>query len=105
MYAILESGNQQFRVEEGDTLTIPKIDAEAGEKWTFDRVLLLNDGEETKVGTPHVEGANVTAEVLGATLGKKVNIFKMKRRATYRLHRGHRQQYTEVRIDKINASG
>jgi large subunit ribosomal protein L21 len=105
MYAILESGSEQFRVEEGDTLTIPKIDAEAGEKRTFDKILLLNDGQETKIGMPYVEGASVTAEVLGATLGKKVNIFKMRRRATYRLHRGHRQQYTKVRIDKINASG
>jgi large subunit ribosomal protein L21 len=105
MYAILESGNVQFRVEEGDTLRIPKIDAEAGEMWTFDRVLLVNDGQETRVGSPHLEGATVTAEVLGNRLGDKVTIFKMKRRATYRLRRGHRQQYTEVRIDKINASG
>lgn len=105
MYVIMESGNVQFRVEEGDTLRIPKIDAEAGDNLTFDKVLLLNDGNETRVGTPHVEGVTITAEVLGNTLGDKVTIFKMKRRATYRLHRGHRQQYTEVRIDKINASG
>jgi large subunit ribosomal protein L21 len=105
MYAILETGNEQFRVEEGETLTIPKIEAKAGDTWTFDRVLLVNDGQEARVGAPHLEGATVTAEVLGDSLGKKVTIFKMKRRATYRLKRGHRQQYTDVRIDKINLPG
>ncbi len=105
MYAILESGNVQFRVEEGDTLKIPRIDAKAGDKWTFDKILLINDGQETRIGAPHVEGATVSAEVIGDHLGDKVSIFKMKRRATYRLHRGHRQQYTEVRIEKISASG
>ena len=105
MYAILESGNVQFRVEEGDILRIPKIHAEAGDKWTFDKVLLVGDGRETRIGTPHLEDASVGAEVIGDRLGGKVTIFKMKRRATYRLHRGHRQQYTEVRIEKINVPG
>jgi len=105
MYAIVETGNMQFRVEEGQTLRIPKVDSPQGEKLTLDKILMLSDGQETTIGTPYVEGASVIAEVLGEVLDDKVIIFKMKRRATYRLRRGHRQPYTEVRIDKINASG
>lgn len=105
MYAVMETGNVQHRVEEGDTLCVARFDAKAGDKVTFDKVLLTNDGQNTKIGTPYVEGATVSAEVLGETLGDKVEIFKMKRRATYRLHRGHRQKYTEIRIEKISISG
>ena len=103
MYAIFETGNVQFRAEEGDVVRVPRVQAEAGDKLTFDRVLLVRGGDETRIGTPHVEGASIEAEVLKNGLGEKVEIFKMKRRATYRLHRGHRQQFTEVKIDKINA--
>jgi len=103
MYAIFETGNVQFRAEEGDVVRIPRVEAEAGDKLTFDRILLVRGGDETRIGTPHVEGASIEAEVLKNGLGEKVDIFKMKRRATYRLHRGHRQQFTEVKIDKINA--
>lgn len=105
MYAIVESGNVQFRVEKGDKLRIPKITAEAGDKLTLDKVLLVSDGKDTKVGTPYVDGASVAAEVLGEVLDKKVEIFKMRKRATYRLHRGHRQPYTEIRIDDIVKPG
>jgi large subunit ribosomal protein L21 len=105
MYAIIQTGNVQFRVEEGDVLRIPRVQSAAGEKLTFDKVLLIGEGGETRIGAPYVGGANVTAEVLGEVLGKKVEIFKMRRRATHRLFRGHRQHYTEVRIDKINAQG
>ena len=105
MYAIVETGNVQFRVEKGDKLRIPKIAAEAGDKLTLDKVLLASDGKDPKVGSPYVDGASVAAEVLGDVLDKKVEIFKMRKRATYRLHRGHRQPYTEIRIDDIVKPG
>ena len=104
MYAIIETGNVQFRVEEGDTVQIPLVKSEAGEKLELDKVLVVGDGENTKVGTPYVEGAKVTAEVIGEVMGDKVQIFKMKRRATYRRTTGHRQRYTEVRVEKIDVS-
>ncbi len=104
MYAIVETGSVQFRVEEGDTLRIPKVKSDAGEKITLEKVLVVGDGEDSKIGTPYVEGASVTAEVLGEGKGDKVQVFKMKRRTTYRRRTGHRQKFTEIKIEKINAS-
>lgn len=102
MYAVFESGGKQFRAEPGLRLRIPALAAEEGSTVTFDRVLITGgeDGEP-EVGTPTVEGAAVRAEVLAHGKDRKLIIFKRKRRKGYRKKQGHRQKFTEVRIDEI----
>ncbi|MCF6138089.1 50S ribosomal protein L21 [Pseudalkalibacillus berkeleyi] len=101
MYAIIETGGKQFRVEEGQELFIEKLDAEAGETITFDRVLMVG-GDDVKVGSPNVDGATVTAKVEKQGRNKKVVVYKFKPKKNYRRKQGHRQPYTKVVIDKIN---
>ena len=102
MYAIIEDGAHQYKVEEGATLDLQLHDVDEDQTTLeFDKVLLLNDGSETKVGQPYVQGAKVTASIQGAVKGDKITIIKMKRRKTYRRKQGHRQQYLRVKIDKI----
>ncbi|MEQ9400516.1 MAG: 50S ribosomal protein L21 [Longimicrobiales bacterium] len=102
MYAVFQTGGKQFRAEPGAKLRVPSLVAEPGETITFDHVLLTGDGEDAvKVGTPTVDGASVTAEVLRHGRGKKVIVFKRKRRKGYRKKQGHRQNFTEVRIDDV----
>jgi large subunit ribosomal protein L21 len=101
MYAIIETGGKQFRVEEGQELYIEKVDVEAGETVTFDRVLMVG-GDDVKVGSPIVDGATVTAKVEKQGRGKKVVVYKFKPKKNYRRKQGHRQPYTKVVIDKIN---
>lgn len=103
MYAIIETGGKQYTVRPGDELRIEKLDAEAGNQVTFEQVLLVGGEGDTKVGHPFVEGAKVTAEVLNHGRAKKVMIYKFKRRKNYRRLRGHRQQFTQVRIQTIAA--
>jgi large subunit ribosomal protein L21 len=105
MYAVVTTGGKQYRVEAGSELIIEQLGAEAGASITFDRVLLLGDGDAVTVGTPTVDGASVSATVLGESLGPKLIIFKFKQKATYRRKNGHRQHMIRVRIDEINASG
>ena len=105
MYAVVSSGGKQYRVEPGSTLTIERLAAEAGATLTFDRVLLIGDGDEVTVGTPVVTGASVSATVLGEDLGPKLVIFKFKQKVKYRRRTGHRQHLMRVRIDAINADG
>jgi large subunit ribosomal protein L21 len=105
MYAVVSSGGKQYRVEPGSTLTIERLAAEAGATLTFDRVLLIGDGDEVTVGTPVVTGASVSATVLGEELGPKLVIFKFKQKVKYRRRTGHRQHLMRVRIDAINANG
>lgn len=105
MYAVLSSGGKQYRVEPGSTLTIEKLTEEAGASVTFDRVLLIADGDTVTVGTPTVAGASISATVLGEELGPKIVVFKFKQKAKYRRRTGHRQHLTRVRIDEINANG
>jgi len=105
MYAVLTSGGKQYRVEPGNTLIVERLAVEAGASITFDRVLLVGDGEAVTVGTPLVSGATVSATVLGEELGPKIIIFKFKQKATYRRRTGHRQHLTRVRIDGITANG
>ena len=105
MYAVLSSGGKQYRVEPGSTLTIEKLTEEAGASVTFDRVLLIADGDSVTVGTPTVAGASISATVLGEELGPKIVVFKFKQKAKYRRRTGHRQHLTRVRIDEINADG
>ena len=102
MYAVFETGGKQFRAEPGTRIRIPSLQAEPGDKVTFDHVLLAGDGaENVQVGTPVVEGASVTAEVLRHGRTKKVIVFKRKRRKNYRRKQGHRQGFTEIRIDEV----
>jgi large subunit ribosomal protein L21 len=101
MFAVIKTGGKQYKVQEGDVLSVEKIIAEKGQKVGFDRVLLIDDGEKTLIGTPVIENARVQAEVLENFKGKKVLIFKKKRRKQYRRTRGHRQDLTLVKIDRI----
>jgi len=103
MYAVVKIKGQQFRVEPGNKLQVPLMDAEAGSSVTFDEVLMLSDGEDIKIGSPNLEGATVTAEVLGHGRSRKIVVFKKKRRKNYRRKKGHRQPFTEVTIQGINA--
>ncbi len=101
MYAIIATGGKQYKVSEGDVIYVEKLDAEAGGIVTFDQVLAVSD-ESLKVGED-VAGANVSATVLEQTKGKKVIVYKYKRKTGYHKKNGHRQLYTKVKIDKINA--
>ena len=103
MYAVIETGGKQYRVQEGDVITVEKLDAKAGDKVTFDKVLVLNDGKEMKVGTPYLD-AGVTASVVENGKGKKVIIFKYKAKKDYRKKQGHRQPYTMVKIESLGGS-
>lgn len=102
MYAVIESGGKQYRVEEGKTLQVESIAAEPGTAVTLDRVLLVADGDKMTVGAPVVKGASVQATVVGQGRGKKVTVFKYKSKAHYRRKQGHRQNFTALRIDKIS---
>lgn len=104
MYAIVETGGKQYRVQEGDVITVEKLDLNAGDKVEFDKVLLLNNDAEMKVGAPYVEGAKVFGEVVENGKGKKVIIFKYKAKKDYRKKQGHRQPYTMVKIESLNGA-
>ncbi len=102
MYAIIETGGKQYKVTEGDILYIEKLNTEAGDSVTFDKVLALLDGDQGTFGTPLVEGASVTANVVKNGKGKKVLVFKYKPKKNYRRRQGHRQPYTKIEITQIN---
>lgn len=102
MFAIIKTGGKQYKVSEGDIIKVEKIEAEAGDKIEFDQVLMVA-GDDVKVGIPVVEGAKVSAEVLDQKKDKKIVIFKFKAKKNYRKKKGHRQPYTLVKIEKIDA--
>jgi large subunit ribosomal protein L21 len=102
MYAVIESGGKQYRVEEGATVKVEALPAERGASLTLERVLLVGDGPQVTVGTPHVTGASVQATVLGHGRSKKIVVFKYRPKAHYRRKQGHRQAFTQLRIDKIS---
>ncbi|MCO6452126.1 MAG: 50S ribosomal protein L21 [Caldilineales bacterium] len=102
MYAVIETGGKQYRVEEGETLNVELLKAETGEQVTFDSILLVGNGEDVRVGQPVVSGASVTATVLGLARGPKVVIFRHSGRTTMRKKTGHRQTYTRLHIDSIS---
>lgn len=101
MYAVIKTGGKQYSVAVGDKIKIEQIPNEPESQVTFDEVLSIVDGDAVKIGTPFISGAKVTATVIGQGRGEKVRIFKMRRRKHYRKSQGHRQNYTEVRIDAI----
>lgn len=102
MYAVIESGGKQHRVEEGELLKLEKLDVATGETVEFDRVLMVGAGEDVKIGTPVVEGSKVTAEVVAHGRHEKIKIVKFNRRKHYRNETGHRQWFTEVKITGIS---
>jgi large subunit ribosomal protein L21 len=101
MYAVIKTGGKQYRVCEGDTLRLEKLDASAGDSIDFDEVLMLGGDGEARIGTPLVEGGKVTATVKGHGRGAKVEIIKFRRRKHHMKRMGHRQDYTEVEITGI----
>lgn len=105
MYAVIKTGGKQYRVAEGQTLKIEKLDVDEGTAVEFDTVLMIADGDQIKVGSPYIDGARVSATVKSQGRGPKVLIVKFKRRKHYRKTQGHRQSFTEVRIGGISASG
>jgi len=98
MYAVIKTGGKQYRVANGDVITVEKLEGEAGTQLAIEPVLMLNDGKATTIGTPVVEGASVTAEVLEQTRGDKIVVFKKKRRQGYKRTHGHRQDLTVLRV-------
>ncbi|HCA26448.1 MAG TPA: 50S ribosomal protein L21 [Betaproteobacteria bacterium] len=103
MYAVIKTGGKQYRVAPGEKLKIEQIPADIGSEIVLDQVLMVTDGEQVAIGAPLVAGAQVKATVLGQGRGAKIHIFKMRRRKHYRKSQGHRQNYTEIRIDNIAA--
>ncbi|MBT3866294.1 MAG: 50S ribosomal protein L21 [Gammaproteobacteria bacterium] len=102
MYAVIESGGKQHRVEPGEVLRLEKLDASEGETVNFDKVMMIGEGENIQIGTPFVDGGAVTAEVVSHGRGDKITIIKMRRRKHYRRQAGHRQSFTEVKIKEIS---
>ena len=103
MYAVFKTGGKQYRVSEGETLKIEKLEVEPGKKITFNEVLMIADGENVQLGSPLVEKASVEAKVISQGKGKKINILKFKRRKHSMKQQGHRQLFTEIQIGKIKA--
>ena len=103
MYAVIKTGGKQYRVAAGEKLKIEQIPADVGAEINLDQILMVGEGESVKIGTPLLSGASVKATVLAQGRHKKVTIFKMRRRKHYQKHQGHRQNFTEIRIDGISA--
>ncbi len=102
MYAIIETGGKQYRVQPGDELKIEKLGFEENDTVTFEKVLMIGSDEGVKVGTPLVDGASVVAKLVCNDKGKKIIVFKYKNKTNYRRFRGHRQPFSLVRIETIN---
>ena len=102
MYAVVKTGGKQYRVSAGEKLKVEQIPADVGAQITLDQILMVGAGDSVKVGAPLVAGATITATVVAQGRHDKVKIFKMRRRKHYQKHQGHRQNYTELRIDAIN---
>ena len=101
MYAIIETGGLQFRIEPGIRINIPRLDADEGSSVKLDRVLLIADGDDVVVGTPVIDGASVSAQVVEHGRDGKIVVYKRKRRKGYERKKGHRQDYTRIEIDTI----
>jgi large subunit ribosomal protein L21 len=101
MFAVVEIAGQQYKVTQADTIHVPKLESEVGQKITFDKVLLVGDDKQTKIGSPYVSGTQVEAKVVKHLKDDKVIIFKKNRRKGYKVRRGHRQEYTTIEITKV----
>jgi large subunit ribosomal protein L21 len=104
MYAVIQTGGKQYRVEQGETLRVEKLEGDSGTKFTFDTLLFADDGGNVRIGQPRVAGVSVDAEIVEQGRGKKITIFKYKRRKAYRRKAGHRQPFTALKITAINAA-
>ena len=103
MYAVIQTGGKQYRVRAGDTVLVEKLDGAVGDAVQFDEVLLVSGDDAVSVGKPMLDGAKVTGEIVEQTLGKKLIVYKFKRRKDYRRRNGHRQKYTAVKINEVVA--
>ncbi|MCB1938642.1 MAG: 50S ribosomal protein L21 [Rhodocyclaceae bacterium] len=103
MYAVIKTGGKQYRVSAGQKIKVEQMPVDVGSEITLDQILMVGEGESVKIGTPVVDGATVKATVLSQGRHDKVKIFKMRRRKHYIKHQGHRQNYTELRIEAISA--
>ena len=101
MYAVVKTGGKQYRITPGEKLKVEQITADVGAQVVLDQVLMVGEGENVRLGQPMVAGATVNATVVSHGRGEKVGIFKMRRRKHYQKHQGHRQNYTELKIDSI----
>ena len=101
MYAIVNTGGKQYKIQEGDILRIEKIPGDIGSDVDFAQVLMVSDGENVTIGTPALENVGIKAHIVDQGKAKKILVFRYKRRKRYRRKQGHRQQYTAVKIDKI----
>ena len=101
MFAIINIAGKQFRVEEGDQIKVPHLSTDAGKSLAFDKVLLINDGKKVQLGSPLLSNASISATVVEHGRGRKIRIFKKKRRKGYRRNNGHRQNYSLIKIDSI----
>ena len=104
MFAVIETGGKQYRVAEGETIHIEKLDGAVGDSVQFDQVLLVGSGDDVTVGKPTVGGASVSGEIVEHGKDKRLIVFKFKRRKDYRRRNGHRQHYTAVKINTVAAS-
>ena len=103
MYAVIQTGGKQYRVQQGDVIFVEKLDCQAGESVSFDQVLLVGGDEGTKIGAPVVEGAKVEGKALAQVKGQKIIVYKYKSKKNERKKKGHRQPYTKIEITAINA--
>ena len=104
MFAIINIAGKQFRVEEGDKIKVPHLSTDAGKSLAFDKVLLINDGKKVQLGSPLLSNASISATVVEHGRGRKIRIFKKKRRKGYRRNNGHRQNYSLIKIDSISTT-
>ena len=102
MYAVIQTGGKQYRVAPGDVIEVELLDASEGAEVALDKVLMVADGDDVKIGTPMLAGAKVTAKVKAHGRGEKIRIFKLRRRKNFRKTQGHRQHYTQIEITAIN---
>jgi large subunit ribosomal protein L21 len=102
MFAVVEIAGQQYKVAKADKIFVPLLESKVGSKVTFDKVLLVGDDKQTRLGTPYLSGASIEAKVLGHAKDEKVLVFKKKKRKGYKVLKGHRQQYTEIEITKVS---
>ena len=103
MFAVIESGGKQHKVSEGDSLQVELLTGEEGSKVEFDKVLMISDGDNSKIGSPYVENAKVTGKLVSHDKHDKIKVFKMKRRKDYRRTYGHRQSFSQVLIESISS--